>query len=61
MGLRPIVCIWNLLGKCAISRIGSRFRVVILSTIRHFAFSVVFQTLSKELETQLNLYEFRKF
>ena len=51
----------KLLGKCAIWRIGSRCRVAVLSTIRHFAFSVVFQTLGKELETQFDLYEFRKF
>ena len=38
-------------GKCAIWRIGSRCQIAILSTIWHFAFSVVFQTLGKELKT----------
>ena len=51
----------KLLGKCAIWRIGYCCRIAVLSPIRHFAFSVVFQTFSKELETQLDLYEFRKF
>ena len=51
----------HMFGKCAIWCIGSRCRVAILSTIWYFVISVVFQTLGKDLELQLDLYELFKF